>query len=155
MVCFLQLALAALAAWVLWVPAVRVAGRVVGRPHTIFVGLILLGQLPLAFLAGAAAGAAEELRAVRDGELPPDPKKVQKKYAWIDSAVIGMAVAAAVACGLSGLKRDEPTYTPPEPIAGVRDLVSELERRKAAEEAEAEVWRGVPDPAEVEPRYRE
>jgi hypothetical protein len=145
MVLILELLLAGLGAWVLAVRDVRLGGMIIHRPSTIYIGMILLLQLPVGVLASAAAGAAEGVKAVSTGGGAVDAKQLQKKYAWVDAACVGGAVALAVVIGLATMRQDLPLYVPPDEVAGVRDYVSELRSKRDAEEKDAGCWQGEAD----------
>jgi hypothetical protein len=145
MFCLLSLSLVVVGVCVLAINPIRLGGYTLGRPHSIYIGLILILQLPAGFLAGAAVGAAEGVKAAERGSTP-DLKRLQRKYAWIDLAVCGGATVVAGAIGLAAMRREVQLYVPPEQIAGVRDYAAEVEAKRAAEEEEAAAWRGVPGP---------
>src|SRR5262245_57563468 len=113
MICLLQLGIAAFGLYVLFAQAVRVGGRVVGRPHTIFAGLILIIQLPISGLSVVAIGAAEAGNAAAMGDTAPTSRVLAKKYGWIDPAIAGAATFLAGALLLSGMRQDLPQYVPP------------------------------------------
>jgi hypothetical protein len=145
MFCLLSISLIAVGICVLAINPFRLGGYTIGRPHTIYMGLILVLQLPAGVLAGGALGAAEVLKAGESGHSP-DIKRIQRKYAWVDLAVCGGATVLAGGIGLMAMRREVQLYLPPEQIAGVRDYAAEVEAKRAAEEEEAAAWRGVPGP---------
>jgi hypothetical protein len=127
---------------------VVVGGRYLPRAHTIMVGVTLALTLPLALTAGCAIGAAEGVKASRDG-MPLDEKRLQKeflkKYWWLDGAVCGVMLFAAGALFAANL-RPIPTEPPPRDdsndAVGVRDFVAEREAQARSKQEREAVWRG-------------
>jgi hypothetical protein len=154
MMCVIELGLAALGVYVLAVPVVRFGERIIIRPNTIFAGILLLIQLPVAALSLVAVGAAEASKASSVGDHPPSPRTLPKKYGWLEPAIVGSASLLAGALLYAGLRRDLPAYVPPDSIHGVRDFVAEEQNRHDAEQDAAAEWRGSPDPSAFDRRFR-
>src|SRR5262249_35953302 len=136
-----ELALAAAGVWVVRAQTFRVGGYVISRPHTIYVGIILILQFPIGALSGVAIGAAEGIKAQAAGSSP-DLKRIQKKYAYLDLAIAGGALALAFVVGASAMREDLPQYVPREAVAGIRDIAAEQEQREAAKKRAEDEWRG-------------
>jgi hypothetical protein len=155
MMCLLELGLAALGVYILAVPAVRFSGRVIIRPNTIFAGVFLLIQFPVAALSMVAVGAAEASKAASIGDSPPSARSLQKKYDWLEPVIVGSCGLLAAALLYTGTRRDLPQYVPPDLVHGVRDYVAEEQNRHGAEQDAADEWRGAPDPSAMDDRFRD
>jgi hypothetical protein len=103
------------------------------RPYTTYIGLVFMLTLPVAFLAVAAFGAAEGVKAVRAGAVP-DPKKLTAKATYVELGAVGAALVSAVGVAAYGGRRYEPLYLPPEEVEGVRDYAAERERGRVEEQ---------------------
>jgi hypothetical protein len=139
MLCGLQVAAFAVGVFFMFAAVVRLGGFELRRPGTFFVGVILFIQAPMVALSGFAAGASEGVKAAREG-TEPDVRQVQKKWAWLDPAMTGGAIALAAVVGLASAR---PVASPEDlipledPAVGVRDYVRE-QREREREDRERE-----------------
>lgn len=149
MFALVQFGLAGVGLWWMCAKALPMGRAEIRRPHTFFMGVILFLQLPMAAGLGLAAGAAEGVKAARQG-VDPDPKAVQKKYAWMDVGVSAAAVALAAGVGvLSARPRfDGRNLMDDEETVGVRDFVRERRQQLEADRRNQLGWDTTDDPDE-------
>lgn len=135
MFCGIYVVLCALGARFLFAKRVPIGNYEIRQPRTVYIGLILMLNLPIGMMSGFALGAAEGFNAAV-AKKTLDAKKIQKKYAFLDWLIPGSAVAAAGLLGLVSLRREEePEPEIEEEVVGVRDFMKEhAERERAATE---------------------
>ncbi len=136
MVCFLgiQVILAGLGLWWMFAKRLHYADFEIRTPSNFYMGTILFFQLPMSFFVGASAGAAESIKAVISKQPQAmDAKKIQKKWWWIDPALTGSAVVAAVGIGAYSVRRQQPEVKTHEAPIGVYDYVFDHKQKQARE----------------------
>jgi hypothetical protein len=135
MMCGVQIMMFLLGSWLMGRTAVRVGASECRTPATVFAGIFLALQLPIAVGMGFAVGGAEGIKATREGIDPQvATSKVAKKYWWMDLAVPGVAAAIAGGIFLKGLKPVEYLPPPPDEPVGVTDHRATMREKQAENE---------------------
>jgi hypothetical protein len=117
-----QIGLFFLGIWLMRRVVITVGASEVRSPSTVFAGIVLAMQLPIAVGMGFAAGGAEGIKANREGIDPSiAAARMQKKYWWLDLAVPGTAVAIGGLILLSGLRQIQYVPPPPDEPVGITD----------------------------------
>lgn len=114
MLCFLQLALAALGVAVMRKKAIRVGGQVCGGSFPMLIGLLLLIQFVVCVGFGFAIGFEEGMKSAKAGKSQPNVaaiEKLQQKYLWVDVCVPIGALCLSGLLLYAGLK-DPPSAEP-------------------------------------------
>jgi hypothetical protein len=110
----LEIGLFVFGIWLLRKPCLTIGTYELRTPRTVFAGMILMVQLPMAVGMGVAIGGAEGIKARREGLEPSDvASKIKTKYKFTDLALVAAAATLAGLIAVTGLR--PVTYEPPPP----------------------------------------
>lgn len=132
MFCGLDLLLMAVGIWLMTVKTLSFGRMEVPSPRPLFMGLILLLQVPVGYASLFALGTAEAVVAAREGATP-DSRKLEKKYGWLGWGIPLIAVATVGGVGVLSLRTKEYAFANDEyddDVVGVRNLIRERNTRE-------------------------